>query len=143
LYKVLPWRRFENELFRKGLDDNKSMKKLIKSFGYAFKGVAYATKTQLNFRIHLAATVIAVLMGLLLHISAGDWQWIALSITLVLVTEIFNTMIETLTDLVSPGYNEKAGHIKDMSAGAVVIAAIFALVTGIIIFLPRLLLLIK
>ena len=119
------------------------MKKLIKSFGYAFKGVAYATKTQLNFRIHLAATVIAVLMGLLLHISAGEWQWIALSITLVLVTEIFNTMIETLTDLVSPGYNEKAGHIKDMSAGAVVIAAIFAVITGIIIFLPRLLLLIK
>jgi len=119
------------------------MKKLIKSFGYAFKGVAYATKTQLNFRIHLGATVIAVLMGLWLQITVGEWQWIALSITLVLVTEIFNTMIETLTDLVSPGYNEKAGHIKDMSAGAVVIAAIFAVITGIIIFLPRLLLLIK
>ena len=44
------------------------MKKLIRSFGYAFKGVAYAAKTQLNFRIHLAATVIAVLMGFLLHI---------------------------------------------------------------------------
>jgi len=117
------------------------MRKLIRSFGFAFKGVAYATATQLNFRIHLGATVLVILMGYLLHISMSEWLWIALSVTLVLVAEIFNTMIETLTDLVSPGYNEKAGHIKDMSAGAVVIAAIFALVTGLIIFLPKLLLL--
>jgi len=59
------------------------------------------------------------------------------------VTEIFNTMIETLVDLVSPGYNEKAGRIKDMSAAAVVIAALFALVTALIIFIPKLLLLIN
>jgi diacylglycerol kinase (ATP) len=119
------------------------MKKLIRSFGYAFKGVAYATTSQLNFRIHLVATIIAIVMGYLLKISIGEWQWIALCITIVLVTEIFNTMVETLVDLVSPDYNEKAGHIKDMSAGAVVIAALFALVTGIIIFLPKLLLLIN
>jgi diacylglycerol kinase (ATP) len=80
-------------------------------------------------------------MGCALHISISEWLWVALSITLVLVTELFNTMIEALTDLVSPGYNEKAGHVKDMSAGAVIIAAIFALVTGLIIFLPKLLLL--
>jgi diacylglycerol kinase (ATP) len=119
------------------------MKKLIRSFGYAFKGVAYATKTQLNFRIHLTAMVFAVALGCLLHISASEWEWVALSITLVLISEIFNTMIEALTDMVSPGYNEKAGRIKDMSAGAVVIAALFALITGLIIFLPKLLLLIK
>jgi diacylglycerol kinase len=119
------------------------MKKLIMSFGYAFKGVAYASKTQLNFRIHLTATVFAVIMGYWLNISATEWLWVALCITLVLVAEIFNTMIESLTDLVSPGYNQKAGHIKDMSAGAVVITAIFALITGIVIFLPKLLLLIR
>jgi len=110
------------------------MKKLSRSFGYAFKGIAYATKTQLNFRIHLGVTAIAVLLGIWLKISIGEWQWIAVCIALVLVTEIFNTMIETLVDLVSPGYNEKAGHIKDMSAGAVVIAALFSLITGVIIF---------
>jgi diacylglycerol kinase (ATP) len=117
------------------------MKKLINSFGYAFKGVAHATATQLNFRIHLGATVLAVAFGWFLNISVSEWLWIALCITLVLVTELFNTMIEALTDLVSPGYNEKAGHIKDMSAGAVITSAIFALVTGIIIFLPKLILL--
>jgi diacylglycerol kinase (ATP) len=119
------------------------MKKLVRSFGYAFKGVAYATSSQLNFRIHLGATVLVIIAGFLFHISIGQWQWVALSITLVLVTEIFNTMIETLVDLVSPGYNEKAGRIKDMSAGAVVIAALFAFITALIIFLPKLLLLIK
>jgi diacylglycerol kinase (ATP) len=119
------------------------MKKLIRSFGYAFKGVAYATKTQLNFRIHLGATTIAMAMGLFLHISTHEWLWVGLCVTVVLVTEIFNTMIETLTDMVSPGYNEKAGHIKDMSAGAVVIAAAFALTAGLVIYLPKVLLLFK
>jgi len=119
------------------------MKKLIKSFGYAFRGVAYATRTQLNFRIHMVAMAAAVALGYFLKISAMEWLWIALCIAIVLITEIFNTMIEALTDLVSPGYNEKAGRIKDMSAGAVVIAAAFALLTGIVIFLPKLLLLIR
>ncbi|MCO5950176.1 diacylglycerol kinase family protein [Mucilaginibacter flavidus] len=117
------------------------MKKLIRSFGYAFKGVAYATTSQLNFRIHLVATVLATIAGFILHISSGEWQWVMLCVTIVLVTEIFNTMIETLVDLVSPGFNEKAGRVKDMAAGAVVIAAAFALATGLIIFLPKILLL--
>jgi|ERR1700761_5202732 len=119
------------------------MKKLLRSFGYAFKGVAYATTTQLNFRIHLFATAIALILGYVLHISTGEWLWIALCITVVLVTELFNTMIEALVDFVSPGFNEVAGRVKDMAAGTVVIAAIFALITGIIIFLPKLLLLIN
>jgi diacylglycerol kinase (ATP) len=117
------------------------MKKLIRSFGYAFKGVAYATTSQLNFRIHLVATVLATIAGFLLQISGTEWQWVMLCVTIVLVTEIFNTMIETLVDLVSPDYNEKAGRVKDMAAGAVVIAATFALVTGLIIFVPKILLL--
>jgi diacylglycerol kinase (ATP) len=119
------------------------MKKLLHSFGYAFKGLAYATKTQLNFRVHLVATVIAVAIGYALHISVNDWQWIILSITLVLVAELFNTAIEALTDLVSPEYNDLAGHVKDVSAGAVTLAAVFALIMGLIIFLPKLLLLIN
>jgi diacylglycerol kinase (ATP) len=116
-----------------------SLQKLIRSFGYAFKGISYAAVTQLNFRVHLVAMLTAVAMGFALHISVNEWQWIMLCITLVLVTELFNTAIETLTDLVSPGYNEKAGRVKDVAAGAVVITALFALLTGLIIFLPKLL----
>ncbi len=118
------------------------MKKFIRGFGYAFNGLAYAAKTQLNFRVHLAATMLAVYLGYALHISANQWQWVILSIALVLIIELLNTAIEFLTDLVSPEYNELAGHVKDVSAGAVVIAALFALITGAIIFLPKLLALI-
>jgi diacylglycerol kinase (ATP) len=116
------------------------IKKLILSFGYAFKGLAYATKSQLNFRIHLFAAVIAIALGFALNIAASEWLWIALSIAIVLLAELTNTGIETLTDLVSPGYNEKAGHVKDICAGAVVIAALFALITGLIIFVPKIIL---
>ncbi|MEO6149584.1 MAG: diacylglycerol kinase family protein [Mucilaginibacter sp.] len=113
------------------------MKKVIRSFGYAFKGLGYAFKTQLNFRIHIAATILAIVLGFVLHITISEWLWILLSITVVLLVELLNTAIEALTDLVSPGHNEKAGHVKDISAGAVVIAALFAFITGLVIFLPR------
>ncbi|WP_184547478.1 diacylglycerol kinase family protein [Mucilaginibacter sp. FT3.2] len=118
------------------------MKRLIRSFGFAFKGLRYATATQPNFRIHLVLAVIAVILGFLLQISFAEWQWIMLAIAFVLIMELLNTAVETLTDLVSPGYNEKAGLVKDACAGAVVIAALFALITGIVIFLPKLILLV-
>ncbi|GAA3960605.1 diacylglycerol kinase [Mucilaginibacter dorajii] len=118
------------------------MKRLIRSFGFAFKGLRYATASQPNFRIHLVLAVIAVVLGFVLGISFSEWEWIVLAIAFVLVVELLNTGIETLTDLVSPGYNEKAGRVKDVCAGAVVIAALFALITGIVIFLPKLIVLI-
>jgi len=119
------------------------MKKFIRGFGYAFKGLRYATATQLNFRVHLVATLLTLYAGYALHISTNEWQWIILCIALVLISELLNTAIEFLTDLVSPDYNELAGRVKDVSAGAVLVAAIFALVTGAIIFLPKLLSLIQ
>lgn len=110
----------------------------MRSFGYAFKGIGYAAATQLNFRVHLLATITAVFMGIWLKISGEEWRWIILCIALVLVVELLNTAIEILTDLVSPMYNAKAGHVKDVAAGAVVITAIFALITGLLIFVPKL-----
>ncbi len=114
------------------------MKKFIRGFGYAFKGIGYATATQLNFRVHLAASCIAIILGYSLAISVSQWHWIILCIALVLIAELFNTAIEFLTDLVSPEYNELAGRVKDVSAGAVLLTAFFALVTGGIIFIPKL-----
>ena len=117
----------------------RSFKKLMRSFGFAFKGLAYATHTQLNFRVHLIAALIAAFAGYALRISVNEWQWVILSIALVLICELFNTALEYLVDLVSPGYNERAGRVKDIGAAAVTIAALFAFITGIIIFLPKLL----
>jgi len=118
------------------------MKKFIRGFGYAFKGLWYACKTQLNFRVHLVCTIIALVLGYLLKISAAEWLWIVICIGLVLLTELLNTTLELLCDVISPEYNEKIGHVKDISAGAVLVTAITSLVIGAVIFLPKLLLLI-
>jgi diacylglycerol kinase (ATP) len=118
------------------------MKKLIRGFGFAFKGIGYAAATQLNFRIHLVASLTAALMGYALKVSANEWIWIIFCMALVMCAELLNTAIELLTDLVSPEWNQKAGHVKDVAAGAVLVTAIFALVTGTVIFLPKILALI-
>jgi diacylglycerol kinase (ATP) len=117
------------------------IKKFIRSVGYALKGLRYAFTTQLNFRIQVTAALIAIALGFLLNISTQEWHWISLCIALVLVMELFNTAIEALVDLISPEYNKLAGHIKDISAAGVLVMAIFTLVTGVMIFLPKLLLL--
>lgn len=114
------------------------MKKFIRGFSYAIKGIWHAIATQLNFRVHLLAALVALFAGYALHISSGEWLWIALCIGMVLAAELINTAIELLTDLVSPGYDKKAGMVKDMAAAGVLITALTALVIGLIIFLPKL-----
>jgi diacylglycerol kinase len=117
------------------------MNKFIRGFGYALNGIWHAAATQLNFRVHLICMITAVYAGYTLHLSKDEWLWIILCIGMVLVAELFNTAIEFLTDLVSPEYNKKAGLVKDMSAGAVLITAVTALIIGLIIFVPKLLVL--
>jgi diacylglycerol kinase (ATP) len=117
-------------------------KKVFRSFGYAFKGIGSAIKSQLNVRVHLLFTASTALLGWLLKISAAEWFCITLCIALVLSAELMNSAIETLVDLVSPEYNVKAGQVKDIAAGAVMIMAIFALGTGLVVFLPKLFMLI-
>jgi len=114
------------------------MRRLIKSFGYAVSGLTYAIKTQANFRIHLVAVVIVTLAGCYFHLALNEWLAIIFVIGLVLVTELINTSIEVLVDLVSPDFNDKAGKVKDIAAAAVLLAAFIAVVTGAIIFIPKL-----
>lgn len=118
------------------------MKKFIRGFSYAFKGIAYATSTQINFRVELVCTLIVAALGFVLHISPMEWVCVSICIGLVVGAEMFNTAIEVLTDMVSPEWNEKAGHVKDIASGAVLVIGIFAAVVGGIIFLPKILTLI-
>lgn len=113
------------------------MRRLIKSFGYAFSGSAYAFGTQLNFKIHCLALVLVVALGWYLNLAAQEWLWIAGVSGLVIMAELFNTALEVLVDLVSPSYHEKAKIVKDVSAAAVLIAALTAVVVALIIFLPK------
>jgi diacylglycerol kinase len=113
------------------------MKKFLKGFYFAFHGISYSFRTQLNFRIHCLISLLVIAVCFYLRITSAEWLWIIASMALVFIAELFNTAIETLVDLVSPEFNPKAGLIKDISAAAVLIAAIMALVTGILILLPK------
>lgn len=113
------------------------LKARIKSFVYAGKGVKFFFKSQPNARIHAFAAVLAVGFGFLLKISDLEWVSIMMVIGAVLVTEAINTALEELVNFVSPEYNPKAGIIKDVAAGAVLLAATTALGVGLIIFLPK------
>jgi diacylglycerol kinase (ATP) len=117
-----------------------TLKKRVKSFEYAFKGLIYSVRTQHNIWIHLVATVLLIWGGFHYNLSNTEWCIIILCIGLVLSAEIINSSIESLTDMVSPEYDKFAGKVKDMAAGGVLLAAIAAAAVGCIIFIPKILL---
>ena len=116
-----------------------SIKKLIKSFGYAFSGVKSAIRSEQNFRVHLLAAVVALSLSVLLKISAIEFLVIIICIGSVMAAEIMNTAIEKLCNFVSPQYHDQIKIIKDLAAAAVLLLSIVAIVVGFTIFLPRIL----
>jgi len=113
------------------------MSRLTKSFGFAAAGIRHTFKTQPNFKIHTIFCILVISAGLFLKLATFEWLWILVAISMVLVSELINTAIEVLVDLVSPEYNKKAGIVKDAAAGAVLVAAIIAVAIGMTIFLPK------
>ena len=114
-------------------------RRLIRRFGWAGRGVIVHFRTQENARIHLAATVVTVAAGFFFGISRGEWIAVVLAIGLVLAAEAFNTAIEAVVDLASPEQHPLAGRAKDVAAGAVLLAAVTAVVVGVLVFGPHLL----
>lgn len=114
------------------------MGRLIASFRYAFAGVGHLFRTQPNARIHLTISGAVLLVGLWVGLTARDWAVIAVAAGLVLAAEAFNTALEAVVDLVSPERRALAGVAKDVGAGAVTLAAIAAVVVGLLILGPPL-----
>lgn len=109
------------------------MKRFIKSLNYALIGIKISFK-QPNFRIQISIALITLLLAFLFSIKPVEWCVILLCIGLVLSLEITNSAIEKLVDFVSPDHHKTAGLIKDLAAGAVLVAALFSAAIGIIIF---------
>jgi diacylglycerol kinase (ATP) len=107
------------------------------SFGHAFRGVGAALRSELHLQFHAVATVVVLGLGFYLGLSAPEWALVALAVAGVWAAELFNTAIEALTNLVSPGYHPLAGRAKDVAAGAVLLAALGALVVGGLVFGPK------
>jgi diacylglycerol kinase (ATP) len=116
-----------------------SIQARLKSFVYAFEGVMYFIKHEAQALIHLIAIVAVIGAGYWFNISLTEWIAVIFAIGIVVSAEMLNTAIEKLTDMVSPQINEQAKIVKDLAAGAVLIASLTAFIIGLIIFLPKIL----
>lgn len=116
-------------------DDFKASSRL-KSIGYALRGLSFMLKTQHNAWLHLGATVLVILAASFLQVRLEDWRWLIVAMVMVWVAEAFNTAVEYVCDVVSPGYSEAVKNAKDIAAGAVLVCAFGAVVIGFLTLWP-------
>ncbi len=115
-----------------------SIKKLEKSFSYAFRGLVFVLRHEQNFRIQLFVGFLALVAAFFFHISLNQFLILLCMICVVLILECVNTAIEKVSDIVKPRLSEQVKIVKDIMAGAVLLASAFSLLIGICIFLPYL-----
>lgn len=136
---VLKWRLYPRS--EKMKQDNKpsfSFASRLSSIGYAVRGLRYTLRTQHNAWVHVFISILVIILGIALDISAADWRWLCLAIGTVWFAETVNTAFEFVCDVVSPEFNSAVARAKDIAAGAVLICASTAVVIGVITFQPYL-----
>ncbi|MCP1385998.1 diacylglycerol kinase family protein [Runella salmonicolor] len=111
-----------------------NVRKMLRSFGYAVEGVVALFRYENNARFHLLAALVVVIAGIIIGLTYLDWVIIVIVIGGVWAAEAFNTAIEKLCDVVSPGIHPQIKAIKDLAAAGVLIMAGTAALTGVIIF---------
>ena len=118
-------------------DSKFSIHSRLKSFKYSFAGVIDFFKTEHNAWLHLLATICVIILAVILEVTRTEAIALIIVVAFVWVSEMLNTCIEKAMDLISEEYHPKIKVIKDLAAGAVLIAAIAALLTGILVFVPK------
>ena len=113
-----------------------SVKNRMKAFGYAISGFSHVFKTQHAMWFHCLTASFVVLLGLYFHVSASDWRWLVLAITLVWGAETMNTAIEVVCDAVSLNHHPLIGKSKDVAAGAVLVANLGSIALLALTFWP-------
>ncbi|MCB0820263.1 MAG: diacylglycerol kinase family protein [Bacteroidetes bacterium] len=114
------------------------MKKRIQAFGHAFRGIAIGFRREVHMRIHFVLAFVALTAAWFFQISKMEWIAVLLCIAMVFAAEMLNAAVEHLANRVNREYDPEIGAVKDIAAGAVLIAALFALTVGCIIYLPYL-----
>ncbi len=114
------------------------MRRFLLGFVYAAQGIAYAIRTQRNFRVHLIIATVICLAGIYFRIRPIEWAMIALTTGFVFSAEMLNTVAEMAVDLLTQRRHPMAKAAKDVGAGAVLVAAVAAVAVGAAIFGPRL-----
>ncbi len=111
-------------------------KKTVNSFSYAGRGLAAAWREEHNFRLEVLFCLLIIALSVVLELEATQFSLIVLSCALVLALELVNTMIERISDLLKPRLNVYVQNIKDLTAAAVLVAALAALLVGLSIIVP-------
>lgn len=109
----------------------------LKSVGFACKGALLLLKTEASIQIQFVIAIILTISGFYFDISSTEWILQIFAIGMVMSIEGVNTAIEEIADFIHPEHHTKIGFIKDVAAGAVFIAAVAAIVIGLIIYLPK------
>ncbi len=107
------------------------------SFTWAFNGIVYVVRTQRNMQLHIAATVVVLVAGLVLDLSRLEFVAVIAAVSLVLIAEMFNTALEAAVDAIVTDYHPLIRVAKDVAAGAVLIAAVNAVATAYLVFYPH------
>lgn len=108
------------------------------AFKYAFSGLAAAFKNEVHLKLYLFIALIVIGLAFYFGVSKTEWLELFACITLVITLEMFNSAIEKLCDLVMPDKHPKIKYIKDVMAGAVLLACVFAAIVGVMVFMPYL-----
>jgi diacylglycerol kinase len=111
---------------------------ILQSFVYAISGLIRAFLLENNMKIHLLAAIASVGLGIWLHIHFVEWALIVICIALVIAFELMNTAVEKICDRISTDVHPLTKFIKDVSAAAVLVVSIASLITGLLIFVPKL-----
>lgn len=110
----------------------------IKSLNPAFNGILFTIRNEKNTWIHISATIIAFILIFLLKLNPVESLFIISAIFIVWICELFNTALEYTLDFIEPENNPKIKIIKDISAAGVLLSAIYALIIGFVLIIPKL-----
>ncbi len=113
----------------------------IESVKHALRGLGRAAKTEPNIRWQLLVMCAVIMLGFFLQLTRGEWLVIMIVSGLVIIIELINTALEKTLDIMKPRFDEHVGLVKDIAAGAVLVASSMAFVVGIMVFWPHLFLL--
>ena len=109
----------------------------LKALKNSLNGIKNVYAGEKNIRIQTVFAILVIIAGIFLKISLIEWALVFTAIFIVFISEFFNTAIEKVVDMIDENYNEKAKIAKDIAAAAVSISAIFSVIIGVCIFLPK------
>lgn len=110
-----------------------------KSFKYASAGVWWALKYNQNLRFHFFAAIIVIIFSIMFHINAFEMGILGVMILVVIVTEMINTVVEEMVDLITKEHRQQAKIAKDVAAGMVLLSAVGSIIVGFLVFVPHIL----